>query len=58
MTLRQFLTATVEVSDQDLRPALALALKTEVPRSRHRYARFYCRVVEELVASGALVQAA
>ena len=48
MTLRQFMTTTVEISDQDLRPALALALKTEVPRSRHSYARFYCRVVEEL----------
>ena len=58
MTLQQFLAATVEVDDRDLRPALALALKTEVPRSRRSYARFYGRVLEELVASGALVQAA
>ncbi len=52
MTLRQFLTVTAEISDRDLRPALALALKKEVPRSRQSYARFYRRVIEELAACG------
>ena len=52
MTLRQFLTVTAEISDRDLRPALALALKKEVPRSRQGYARFYRRVIEELTACG------
>ena len=41
MTLRQFLTVTAEISDRDLRPALALALKKEVPRSQQNYAGFY-----------------
>ncbi len=50
MTLRRFLTVTAEISDRDLRPALALALKKEVPRSRQSYARFYRRVIEELAA--------
>ena len=50
MTLQQFLTVTAEISDRDLRPALALALKNEVPRSRQSYARFYRRVIEELAA--------
>ena len=54
MTLRQFLTVTAEIRDRDVRPALARALKKEVPRSRQSYARFYRRVIEELVASGAL----
>ena len=54
MTLRQFLTVTAEVRELDVRAALALALKKELPRSRQSYARFYRRVVEELVASGAL----
>ena len=54
MTLRQFLTVTAEIRDRDVRPALALALKKEVPRSRQSYARFYRRVIEELAASGAL----
>ena len=54
MTLRQFLTVTAENSDRDVRPALALALKKEVPRSRQSYARFYRRVIAELAASGAL----
>ncbi len=48
MTLRQFLTVTAEITDRDLRPALALALKKEVPRSRQGYARFYRRVIENL----------
>ena len=52
MTLRQFLTVTAEISDRDLRPALALALKKEVPRSQQSYARFYCRVIEEIAACG------
>ncbi len=52
MTLRQFLTVTAEISDRDLRPALALALKKEVPRSQQSYARFYRRVIEELAACG------
>ena len=56
MTLRQFLTVTAEISDRDVRPALALALKKEVPRSRQSYARFYRRVIEELAASGALAE--
>lgn len=34
----QFLTVTAEISDRDLRPALALALKKEVPRSQQSYA--------------------
>ena len=54
MTLRQFLTVTAEVRELDVRAALALALKKELPRSRQSYARFYRRVVEELAASGAL----
>ena len=54
MTLRRFLTVTTEVRELDVRAALALALKKELPRSRQSYARFYRRVVEELVASGAL----
>ncbi len=41
MTLRQFLTVTAEISDRDLGPALALALKKEVPRSQQNYAGFY-----------------
>lgn len=52
MTLRQFLTVTAETSDRDLRPALALALTKEVPRSRQSYARFYRRVIEELAPCG------
>ena len=52
MTLRQFLTVTAEVRDRDVRAALALALKQEVPRSRQSYARFYRRVIEELAACG------
>ncbi len=43
MTLRQFLTVAAEISDRDLRPALALALKKEVPRSQQSYAGFYRR---------------
>jgi hypothetical protein len=56
MTLRQFLTVTAEIGDQDVRPALAHALKKEVPKSRRSYARFYRQVVEELTASGALAR--
>ncbi len=52
MTLRQFLTVTAEISDRDVRPALALALKKEVPRSRQSSTRFYRRVIEELAACG------
>ena len=48
MTLRQFLTLTDGVRDRDLRPVLALALGTEVPRDRQGYARFYHRVLEKL----------
>ena len=55
MTLRQFLTVTAEVRELDVRAALALALKKELPRSRQSYARFYRRVVEELVASFDLI---
>ena len=54
MTLRQFLTVTAEFRERDVRAALALALKREVPRSRQSYSRFYRQVVEELAASGAL----
>ena len=57
MTLRQFLTVTAEIGDQDVRPALAHALKKEVPKSRQSYARFYRQVVEELTTSGALARA-
>ena len=46
--LRQFLTLTDGVHDRALRPALALALGTEVPRDRQGYARFYHRVLENL----------
>ena len=46
--LQQFLTLTDGVSDRDLRPALALALGTQVPRDRQGYARFYHRVLDEL----------
>ena len=52
MTLQQFLTVTAEISDRDLRPALALALSREVPRTQHSYARFYRRVIEELAVCG------
>ncbi|MCZ6755692.1 MAG: hypothetical protein O7E49_10305 [Gemmatimonadetes bacterium] len=52
MTLRDFLTVTAEISDRDLRPALALALKKEVPRSQQSYARFYHRVLDELAVCG------
>ena len=58
MTLRQFLTVTAEIGDQDVRPALAHALKKEVPKSRRSYARFYRQVVEELTTSGALARSA
>lgn len=53
MTLDQFLRATAQVSEADLRPALVLALKDEVPRSRPEYASFYRRVTERLAADGA-----
>ena len=43
MTLRQFLTVPAEISDRDWRPALALALTKELPRSQHSYAGFYRR---------------
>ena len=56
MTLRQFLTVTAEIGDRDVRLALALALKKEVPRSRQSYVRFYRRVIEDLAASGALAE--
>ncbi len=46
--LRQFLTLTDGVHDRALRPALALALGTEVPRDRQGYAHFYHRVLEKL----------
>ena len=58
MTLKQFLMMTAEMSDVDLRPALALALKPEIPRSRDGYARYYERVIARLVKSGALARAA
>ncbi len=48
MTLQRFLTVTAEISERDLRPALALALGTGVPRDRQGYARFYHRVLEIL----------
>jgi hypothetical protein len=51
MTLQQFLTNVAGVSDRELRPALALALKDEVPRSREAYARFYRRVLGHLAAA-------
>ena len=53
MTLQEFLKLTAEVDDRDLRPALALALQLEVPRSRESYARFYRRVVDILIESDA-----
>ena len=56
MTLRQFLTVAAEISGRDLRPALALALKKEVPRSQQSDAGFYRRDIEELAASGALAE--
>ena len=49
MTLQEFLTLTTEVDDRDLRPALALALQSEVPRSRESYARFYRRGTDTLI---------
>ena len=53
MTLQEFLKLTAEVDDRDLRPALALALQSEVPRSRESYARFYRRVIDTLIESEA-----
>ena len=53
MTLQEFLKLTAEVDDHDLRPALALALQSEVPRSRESYARFYRRVIDTLIESEA-----
>ncbi len=53
MTLQEFLKLTAEVDDRDVRPALALALRLEVPRSRESYARFYRRVVDTLIESDA-----
>ena len=49
MTLLQFLASTAARADEDVRPAMAMALKVEVPRSREGYARFYRRVIAELV---------
>ena len=49
MTLQEFLKFTADVDDRDLRPALALALQSEVPRSRESYARFYRRVIDMLI---------
>ena len=55
MTLQEFLKLTAEVDDRDLRPALARALRLEVPRSRESYARFYRRVADTLIDSAARV---
>ncbi len=51
MTLQEFLKLTAEVDDRELRPAVALALQSEVPRSRESYARFYRRVIDTLIES-------
>ena len=48
MTLHEFLDRTATINDRDIRPALALALKNEIPRSREGYARFYRRVMDHL----------
>ncbi len=58
MTLNEFLIMTAEISDRDLRPVLAWALKDEAPRSRDGFDRFYRRVIARLVESGALARAA
>ena len=51
MTLQEFLKATAEVDDRALRPALVLALRWEVPRSRESFGRFYRRVIDSLIES-------
>ena len=56
MTLHEFLDHTAAVSDRDIRPALALALKDEIPRSREGYSRFYRRVLDNLDEARGLVR--
>ena len=55
MTLQEFLKLTADIDDLELRPALALSLQSEVPRSRESYARFYRRVIDTLIESAARV---
>ena len=49
VTLQRFLARTAGRTDGAIRPAMVEALKVEVPRSREAYARFYSRVIAELV---------
>jgi len=48
MTLKDFLKATSNIPDLDLRRAMTAALSVEPARTPDAYRRFYDRVLEEL----------